>query len=192
MCQGADSREGCRGGLSEKRPGATTFQTQPILDSSGWLHNSHCRTKAINLPVWKHVLKSSETPVRERNLGTKRVRNSRQNTKVRGEGGAWHRSRYPHCSLWRTPQWSRWVLAKELQPMENLHLSRANVWGRRSGNWNWCMLTKTLPILHTLHCLWLGVRSQEWSWAWEGGKNALFWCLPLCFPLLDSVIKYIF
>lgn len=44
-------------------------------------------------------LKVQKTPDRERNLGKERVRNSRRNTKVRGEGGAWHHSRYPHCSL---------------------------------------------------------------------------------------------
>lgn len=88
-----------------------------------------------------------------------------------GADGYWQRN----YSLWRTYTW-----AEEMCEEEGV------------ANWNWYMLTKTLPILHTLHCLGLGVRSQEWSWAWEGGKNALFWCLPLCFLLLDSVIKYLF
>lgn len=110
----------------------------PVLDTAC----SNSQTQGIAEPLsqdsgtsGKAYLRKGKTrpkPHQTQRGGRKRrsMRNSSTNTKGRegGGGGApLHYSRYLHYSPWRSAHQSRWILLKELWPMESPHQSRGNV-----------------------------------------------------------------
>jgi len=98
-------------------------------------------------------------------------------------------SRYPYCSLWRTPCWSRWICpegncglwrhhtgpgfsARNCRPMERIRAGAGEVWGGRSRR------DELLWTDHNPHMLspprhsrgWEEVEElgmKEWHWVWE-------------------------
>lgn len=110
----------------------------PVLDTAG----SNRQTQGIAEPLsqdsgtsgkaYLRKGKNKPKPHETQRGGGKRKsrRNSSTNTKVRegrGGGALLHYSRYLHYSPWRSPRQSRWILLKELWPMESPHQSRGNV-----------------------------------------------------------------
>lgn len=146
----------------------------PVLDATSPL-------AMLVMPLGRGIQEWAKSCRCSEDWGKKSVRNNPENTNIREEGeeetlqrrfpcsllrrpgeqvvpgSLWRRpcqSRYPHCTLWRTPRWNMWVFPEGTTACGEPWLEQGRGVRRREQQSGTDMASPQSPVPHRLCCWW--------------------------------------